>query len=303
MAVAEDIGQAPAARALAITLSRATHYAYAQGHRYITIEHALLALTEDAEACRLVMEAGGDVQRLRDDVAAYLGRLPDRLAPGERGPMIHPELTQIIDYASAAARRSPRPQVSGAVLLAAIIGEGRSVAASILTSQGLTFQSAIDALTRSTVAPLDPPAYAQPDATGDLELPPWPASPTPSANPADVPAPPPYPDALPGLGSGAPLPTEPLLPFPSATPAPSGPMEQLLARARERVNAGRPVASEPPRGQSHLSRQPHLHLHCRTRRRSARYPLWRRLPSPRTSAPCQNWSCRHSSRSDRPPPL
>ena len=118
-----------------------------QGHRTMTLEHLLLALTEDEEAALVLMGCSVDLIRLRDDIAGYLGQLNDRAPPDSTSkPVIAPELKRIIEYAAAAAQQAKRSNVNGAITLAAMIGEGRSMAASFLRAQGFTFEVAVRVL-------------------------------------------------------------------------------------------------------------------------------------------------------------
>jgi len=80
-AVAEDFGKIPLSQMLAATVARGMDYARAQNHRTMTLEHLLLALTEDEEAALVLMGCNVDLIRLRDDIAGYLGQLNDRAPP------------------------------------------------------------------------------------------------------------------------------------------------------------------------------------------------------------------------------
>lgn len=146
-AVAEDFGKIPLSQMLAATVARGMDYARAQNHRTMTLEHLLLALTEDEEAALVLIGCNVDLIRLRDDIAGFLGQLNDR-APADAAskPVIAPELKRIIEYAAAAAQQAKRSNVNGAITLAAMIGEGRSMAASFLRAQGLTFEVAVRVL-------------------------------------------------------------------------------------------------------------------------------------------------------------
>lgn len=133
---------------LAAAIVRAKDHAGAKGHRVVTLEHLLLALADDEEAALVLTSCSVDLASLRDDVAAYLGRL-EREPPGApMQPVIAPELKRIIDYAAAAAQQGRRAQVDGAIVLAAMVGEGRSAAAGFLRAQELTFDAVVLALQR-----------------------------------------------------------------------------------------------------------------------------------------------------------
>jgi len=140
--------------ALIGTLVRASDYASRQGHSVVALEHLLLALTEDADAARVLVANSVDLSRLRNDVANFLGQQQPTAPPGSH-PVDDPALTKILAYAEAAARQSPRPDVhiDGAIVLAAIVGDGKSMAATFLKAQGLTFQAAIRVIRQNAAAP------------------------------------------------------------------------------------------------------------------------------------------------------
>ena len=149
------------------TLRRAQVYAEEQGHRQVTLEHLLLALTEDQDALAVFEASGIDVDRLRDDVAGYVGRIADRVLGEGVEPTLSPDLARVVDAARQAALQSRRQVVNGAIVLAALIGEGRSPAAELLKSHGLTFEEAIRTLQSRPAAsgrPARPDAAARPAA-------------------------------------------------------------------------------------------------------------------------------------------
>ncbi|MCB1511605.1 MAG: hypothetical protein KDJ36_11950 [Hyphomicrobiaceae bacterium] len=148
---------------LRATLQRASEYARQQAHRFITVEHVLLALNEDPEASVILAACDIDQGRLASDVSNYLGMIEDRFGPDELAePVMDTEASRIINSAVAASQKSRRKHVSGAIVLAAIIGDGRSAAANMLRSQGLTFDAAIKALQQGVAtAPPSPPRPPQ----------------------------------------------------------------------------------------------------------------------------------------------
>ena len=144
---ADQLGWVPKSPNLIATLERAFVYAEEQGHRQVSVEHLLLALTEDGDALALFRAMRIDVDRMRDEVAGFISRQNDRVPlDQEVSPRPADELVRILEYATAAAQQSQRQRIDGAIVLAALIGEGRSPAAELLKSQGMTFEETIRVL-------------------------------------------------------------------------------------------------------------------------------------------------------------
>lgn len=150
---ADDIKRIAMSAELARTLSRAAEYANAQSHDQIQLEHLLLALTEDQDAAIVLTASHVDANLLKADVSQYLGGLTERIVTGAGWPTVAPDLKRILEAAAAAAQHGRRPDINGAIVLAAIIGDGRSPAAHMLRAQGLTFDEAIKALQRAMAQP------------------------------------------------------------------------------------------------------------------------------------------------------
>lgn len=196
---------------LRVTLQRAGTYVSEQSHRFVTIEHVLLALNEDPEAELMLQACEIDQGRLHSDVSNYLGRLEDRLTPGEAAqPVFDTEAARIVNSAVIAAQKSRRSEVNGAIVLAAIIGDAQTPAAQMLLAQGLNFKAAIDALqTAKAPAPTSAPLpHMQDGQSGSPEA----ANPSPIAANDDT-----------------------RRPSPSAA-------EDALAQARERIRATQEAA-------------------------------------------------------------
>ena len=229
---AEALSWVPVSAVLSSTLGRGYSYAQAQGHRTVTLEHLLLALAEDPDAAGVLQASNIDVGRLTSDASAHLGHIEDRYGGDmPNDPTADEALIRILDYAAAAARQSKRREINGAIVLAAIVGEARSAAASMLQAQGLTFEGAVRALQRAT------PSRARPNGTqaAPASVPPPPSSPAHNAEAATVP---------------------PIAPDPPAAinGAATQTNEQILASVRRRIDANRsqkkpapakPVSSTP----------------------------------------------------------
>ena len=229
---ADALSWVPKSRDLATTLARAFDYAKSQLHRTVTLEHLLLALIADKDASTVLQACHVDLDRLSGDASSYVAESVERSSPGESSdPIASPELIRIVEYAAAAARQSRRREVNGAIVLAAIVGDGRSAAASMLRDQGLTFEEAIKALQK---------VNATARSAGQ---PPTQSAPEPGHQAA--------PEAQSGgPEAGRPVSQEPYLGH-NQRNGPSGlTTEDILAAARRRVATGingtrRPEASPP----------------------------------------------------------
>jgi len=157
--IADDLSRIAMSPSLGSALARAGELARRQGHGEVMLEHMLLSLCEDPDA-RLVLAASNiDGIRLKTEVTAFLSSLPQRGGPGQGGePGVSLDLRRILEAAAAAARGGRRREINGAIVLAAIVGDGRSPAAQMLQAQGLTFEGAIRALQHGTAVAARVPA-------------------------------------------------------------------------------------------------------------------------------------------------
>ncbi|MEO1709567.1 MAG: Clp protease N-terminal domain-containing protein, partial [Pseudomonadota bacterium] len=234
--------------ALAATLRRAQGYARDQQHRLLTLEHLLLALSEDPDATIVLSACKIELARLQTDVSGYLGRLEDRVdaAHAEAGyePALSDDLLRIFKVAHAAAQQKQRAP-SGGLVLAAIVGDGRSPAANMLRAQGLSFEEAVQALQA---------ANAQLRAAQSLPAPTPEASSAPTNNvsaapisqPATQPVSQPTRQEHAFSPASSPSPA-PMTPAPTATSQTAiGPTQGQLALPAMRTAAPRPVFEPAP---------------------------------------------------------
>jgi len=167
--LAEELKSIPMSSNLGQSLERAHRFAREQSHSSVTLEHLLLALIEDPEAALILQSANVELARLSTEVSGYLGRLLEdmRAEPGSE-PRPDPELLRVVQAAASAAQQSRRRQIDGAIVLAAIVGDGKSPAAGMLKALGMTFEEAIRALQRAnTKARLQPAAATAAPAPHD----------------------------------------------------------------------------------------------------------------------------------------
>jgi hypothetical protein len=153
---ADGLSRIAMSSGLAASLSRATDYARAQAHAEVTLEHMLLALCDDPDAVLVLAASNVNVAELMGEIGRQLAALPVR-APGQDGELIvASDLRRILEAAAAAARGGRRREINGAIVLAAIVGDGKSAAAHILSAQGMTFEGAIRALQAKPTAAAEP---------------------------------------------------------------------------------------------------------------------------------------------------
>lgn len=249
----------PTSQNLAATLVRAYDYALNQGHGSVTLEHLLLALVSDPDASLVLQASRVDLARLNGDLSSFLNGVGGR--QGAEEPLADKGLLNILNYAVAAAQQSRRREVNGAIVLAAVVGDGQSTAAAMLRAQGLTFEAAIKALQRSAgavrghpphhQAAVPHPAPSAPQQTFGSE-PPRGSPPArddagPEAGPSYLP--PAAPHEAPPSG-----PAHASMPYVNGSSGPS--TEEILATVRKRIEASKAQAGvrsdgSPYQGPSH----------------------------------------------------
>ena len=126
-------------RSLETSLALAVREARTRRHEYLCVEHVLYALLEDDAVVAVLRACGGDVVRLKHDLAAYLDERIESLPPGKDGP---PEQTlgfqRILQRAAAHVQSAGKDEVDGRNVLVAIFRESDSHAAYLLARQGIT---------------------------------------------------------------------------------------------------------------------------------------------------------------------
>ncbi len=251
------------------SLDRALHYAFQQQHREVTLDHLLLALSEDSDALTVLKASNVNIQQIRNAVSDLVGRNEDRaIPPGPDGPAASSDLKTIFEYASAAADQSSLDTIDGAIVLAALIGEGNSPAARLLETHGLTFEHAINSLqNRSATQDGEPLSESLPELDVSLqsESEPAPApvkiDPEPAAGPAipqtQASA---APQEQPQSSRVAPPPPPPPSPPPSVTgaqpPSPAAPNGEMPRAATPEMPRNGPAPNAGALGMPARPRQP-----------------------------------------------
>src|SRR5690606_23927771 len=132
-------------RNLEKTLRRALALANARQHEYATLEHLLLALTEDDESLAVLRACSVDVERLRASLNDFLNRV--RAGLGAVGMVDAKPLAafqRVIQRAAIHVQSSGRSEVTGANVLVALFSERESHAVYFLQEQNMSRLDAVN---------------------------------------------------------------------------------------------------------------------------------------------------------------
>ncbi|MDP3739003.1 MAG: ATP-dependent Clp protease ATP-binding subunit ClpA [Hyphomonadaceae bacterium] len=126
-------------------LERALHLAAERKHEYATLEHLLLALTEDEDAAEVMTACKLDIEKLRRDLANYLDNDCASFVV-EDGGQVHPTAAfqRVVQRAVLHVESSSKDEVTGANVLVSIFAERDSHAAYFLQEQDMTRYDAVN---------------------------------------------------------------------------------------------------------------------------------------------------------------
>jgi ATP-dependent Clp protease ATP-binding subunit ClpA len=126
-------------RELEHTLSVAVDEAVKGRHEFVTLEHLLFALLDDARAREILQHCGADLQELARALGEYLGNVLEKMPSDAK---VMPELTSTfqstINYAVLQAEGSGQQTVDGGNILASLYQAEQSYAVYLLLQQGVT---------------------------------------------------------------------------------------------------------------------------------------------------------------------
>ncbi len=126
-------------------LERAMTLAQERKHEYATLEHLLLALTEDEDAAEVMSACKVDLEKLRRDLTNYLDNDCASFVV-EDGSAVHPTAAfqRVVQRAVLHVESSSRDEVTGANVLVSIFAERESHAAYFLQEQDMTRYDAVN---------------------------------------------------------------------------------------------------------------------------------------------------------------
>ena len=142
------------------TLRRARTAAEQRSHRFVTLEHLLLALLDDPDAAKLLQVTGADVAAIRSIAAdAVNNRMASLVGPGGRQPGFSYRFASLFQCANENAKGLRRREIDGASALIAIAKDAESNASVILAANGFNPEAALKLME------MPPPAQRAPGPT------------------------------------------------------------------------------------------------------------------------------------------
>jgi ATP-dependent Clp protease ATP-binding subunit ClpA len=131
-------------RHLEHSLHRALALAGERSHEFATLEHLLLALTEDPDAVAVLRACNVDVNRLRADLDGYLNEdMTSLVLDGNADPQPTAGFQRVLQRAVIHVQSAGREEVNGANVLVALFAERESYAAYFLQTQNMTRLDAV----------------------------------------------------------------------------------------------------------------------------------------------------------------
>src|SRR5215472_15654787 len=132
-------------RNLEKSLHRALAYANERRHEYATLEHLLLALTEDQDSVAVLRACGVDLDRLRREVLNYVdNELGNLVAAHGDDAKPTASFQRVLQRAAIHVQSSGREEVTGANVLVAMFAERESNAVYFLQVQEMTRFDAVN---------------------------------------------------------------------------------------------------------------------------------------------------------------
>jgi ATP-dependent Clp protease ATP-binding subunit ClpA len=124
------------------TLNQAVELARNNGNEYVSLEHVLLALTDDLEVSEILIACSADLDQLKKHMAQFLSQLPKVAKETAESEDWKPELTiafhRLLQRAAIQVQSAGKDEVLSSHVLVALFGEQHSHAVHFLEEQGVT---------------------------------------------------------------------------------------------------------------------------------------------------------------------
>ena len=125
---------------LELTLNMAFKRAREKRHEFMTVEHLLLALLDNASAVNVLRACGADLERLRHELDAFINETTPLIPEGDSSRETQPTLgfQRVLQRAVFHVQSSGKKEVSGANVLVAILSEQESQAVYFLQQEQIS---------------------------------------------------------------------------------------------------------------------------------------------------------------------
>lgn len=132
-------------RNLEHSLHRALAFASERNHEYATLEHLLLALTEDQDAISVLRACGIEIEKLQREIGEYLDNELEMLhVESDEDPKPTAGFQRVLQRAAIHVQSSGREEVTGANVLVAMFSERESHAVYFLQEHDMTRFDAVN---------------------------------------------------------------------------------------------------------------------------------------------------------------
>ncbi len=159
------------AQELEVSLHMAFVEARQKRHEFITVEHLLLAMLDNASAAQVLRSCSVDVDELRKVVAAFVDKhTPTAVGEAEVDTQPTVGFQRVIQRAILHVQSTQKKEVSGANILAALFGEKDSHAVHFLTERGVNRLDVVNYIVHG-IAKNEAGGAAQPHGDTETEQP------------------------------------------------------------------------------------------------------------------------------------
>lgn len=124
---------------LELSLNAAFRTAYEKRHEFITVEHLLLSMLDNAAAVEILLACGANIELLRKELEEFLDETTPLIPPGvkrETQPTLG--FQRVLQRAAFHVQSSGKKEVSGANILVATFSEQDAQAVYLLNKQDIT---------------------------------------------------------------------------------------------------------------------------------------------------------------------
>lgn len=152
------------------SLNQAFRSAFEQRHEFITVEHLLLAMLDNAVAVEVLNACGANVEAIRQELDDFLKETTPHIPPGtqrETQPTLG--FQRVLQRAAFHVQSSGKTEVTGANILVAIFSEQDSQAVYILNKQDISRLDVVNFISHGISKNSDPADGSPKSAAADTE--------------------------------------------------------------------------------------------------------------------------------------